>query len=346
MTMRRFAGHVRRRDDAAPARRGITRRAWLRAGLVLGAALPATAMAERNWPRQPVKLVVPFAPAGAIDSIARIVAQQMERELGQSIVVENHAGAAGNIGAALVARAQPDGYTLLAGTSATHGANPSLFSKPGYDASADFEPIALFGQVPNVLVVNAQTGPRTVGELVALAKANPGKLTYASAGIGTSLHLAGAMFERAAGVKLTHVPYKGGAPAAIALAGGVVDMMFDTVSVSLPLLQSGRTRALAVCAAGRHPSLPDVPTFAELGFKGIESGTWAGLFAPKGTPPDVLAELRRASGAALADGGVQSSLRGIGVQPDALVGAAFRAFVQDEIDKDAQLIKAAGIRPE
>jgi tripartite-type tricarboxylate transporter receptor subunit TctC len=325
-----------------------TRRQWLGASLaaVTSAALPLQAFAQRKYPQQPVKLLVPFAAAGAIDNITRTVAQQMARELQQSVVVDNRAGAAGNIGAAMVARAQPDGYTLLVGTSATHGANPSLFNKPGYDAVADFEPIALFGMVPNVLVVNAQKGPRDLAELLARAKADPGKLTYASAGNGTSLHLAGVMFERASGVRLTHVPYKGGAPASVDLMGGVVDMMFDTVAVSLPLVQSGKTRALAVAAAERHPALPDVPTLAELGVKGVESGTWAGLFAPKGTPADVVAELRRASDAALADAGVKSALRGMGVQTVSRSGPAFRDFVQDEIRKHAALVKAAGIAPE
>jgi tripartite-type tricarboxylate transporter receptor subunit TctC len=326
--------------------RTSTRRQLLAAATFLAAAAPLHAFAQRKWPQQPVRWIVPFAAGGAIDNISRAVGQQVGRELQQSIVVENRAGAAGNLGAAAVARAQPDGYTLLVGTSATHGANPSLFSKPGYDAVADFEPIALFGMVPNVLVVHPQKGPRDVAELVARAKASPGKLTYASAGTGTSLHLAGVMFERSAGVQLLHVPYKGGAPASVDLMGGVVDMMFDTVAVSLPLVQSGKTRALAVASAERHPALPDVPTFAELGFKGVEAGTWAGLFAPKGTPADVVAELRRASDAALADAGVRSSLRGMGVQGVTRSGPAFRDFVQEEIRKSAALVKAAGITPE
>lgn len=321
----------------------LTRRTCL--GIAL-AALASASRAQRKYPQQPPKFIVPFPAGGAIDNISRTVAQQMGKELGQGIVVENRAGAAGNIGAAAVARAAPDGYTLLVGTSATHGANPALFTKPGYDAVADFEPIALFGMVPNLLVVNAQKGPRDVADLVARAKAAPGKLTFASAGNGTSLHLAGVMFERAAGVQLVHVPYKGGAPASVDLMGGVVDMMFDTVAVSLPLVQSGKTRALAVASAQRHPALPDVPTFAELGYKGVESGTWAGLFAPKGTPADVVSELRRAGEAALDDGTVKASLRGMGFQAGARSGPAFRSFVQDEIAKHAQLVKAAGISPE
>ncbi len=325
-----------------------SRRACIQLGLaaIASGSLPAALAQQRNYPQQSVRLIVPFAPAGAIDSISRTVSQGLSRELRQSVVIENRSGAAGTIGAAAVARAQPDGYTLLIGTSATHGANPSLFSKPGYDALADFEPIALFGFVPNVLVVHAQKGPRDVPDLVARARAEPGKLTYASAGVGTSLHLAGAMFERAANVQLSHVPYKGGAPASVDLLSGVVDMMFDTVVVSLPHVQGGKTRALAVAAAERHFALPDVPTFAELGIRGVESGTWAGLFAPKGTPADVLAELRRASEAALGDTAIRNTLRGMGVQMIPRTGDSFRSFVEGEIQRAAQVVKAAGIRAE
>jgi tripartite-type tricarboxylate transporter receptor subunit TctC len=325
-----------------------TRRQWLGAsvGALAIVAAPGAFAQQRKYPQQPVKLIVPFAAAGAIDNITRAVAQAMAKELGQSVVVENRAGAAGNIGAAAVARTQPDGYTLLVGTSATHGANPSLFAKPGYDALADFEPIAHWGFVPNVLVVHPQKGPRNVAELIARAKAEPKKLTFASAGNGTSLHLAGALFQKVAGVDLTHVPYKGGGPASIDLMGGVVDMMFDTVAVSLPLLQGGKTRALAIAAPERHFALPDVPTFAELGLKGIESGTWAGLFAPKGTPADVVAELIRASDAAQANAEVKATLRRMGVQPRPVTGAAFRGFVQEEIQRAAALVKDAGITAE
>jgi tripartite-type tricarboxylate transporter receptor subunit TctC len=323
-----------------------SRRHCLVAGLAgLAAAAAPQAWAQRKYPQQPVRLVVPFAAAGAIDNMTRVVAQAMARELGQPVLVDNRAGAGGNIGGALVAKAPADGYTLLVGTSATHGANPTLFAKPGYDAARDFEPIMLFGSVPNVLVVQNENGAKSVAELVARAKAAPGKLSYASAGNGTSLHLAGVMFERAAGVQLTHVAYKGGGPASIDLMGGVVDMMFDTVAVALPLLQSGKERALAVAASERHFALPDVPTFAELGFKGVEAATWAGLFAPKGTPPDVLAELRRASEAALSDAAVRTALRGMGVQVSPRSGDAFGAFVQSEIQRWGQVVRSAGIAP-
>jgi tripartite-type tricarboxylate transporter receptor subunit TctC len=305
----------------------------------------AGAQAAR-YAQRPVRLVVPFPPGGAIDAMSRPVAEALGRELGQSVVVENKVGAAGNIGAAQVAKAAPDGYTLLVGTSATHGANPSLFARLPYDAVGDFEFISLWGSVPNVLVVNAASGPQSLDELVQQARREPGKLTYASAGTGTSLHLAGVLFEKAAGVGLTHVPYKGGAPASMDLMGGNVAMMFDTVSVSLPNLRAGKLRALAVAAPERHFALPDVPTFSELGFKGVEAATWAGVFAPKGTPAPILDELRAAHAKVLADKKVQDALRANGVQLMPWQGERFRAFVTAETLRWAQVVKDARITPE
>ena len=327
------------------------RRAWLRAAIAMvaacaaGAGMPAVAQATK-YAQKPVRLIVPFAPAGAIDTMARPVAEALGRELGQTVVVENRAGAAGNIGAGQVAKAAPDGYTLLVGTSATHGANPALFAKMPYDPIADFEPIALWGQVPNVLVVNAERGPKSLPELVEQVKRQPRGLTYASAGTGTSLHLAGVLFEKAAGVEMLHVPYKGGAPASMDLLGGNVAMMFDTVSVALPNIRAGKLRALAVAAPQRHFALPDVPTFAELGYQGVEAATWAGVFAPKGTPAPILEELRAAHAKVLADKQVQDALRGHGVQLTAWQGEQFRNFIGSEIKRWAQVVRDAKITPE
>jgi tripartite-type tricarboxylate transporter receptor subunit TctC len=323
---------------------------WRRATLVAGVAAlaatlhPGSVRAQGDkYPQRPVRLVVPFAAGGAIDTMARPIAEAMARDLGQPVLVDNKAGAAGNIGAAQVAKSAADGYTLLVGTSATHGANPALFTKPGYDALADFEPIMLWGSVPNVLVVNAAEGVKSVPELVERARQQAAKLTYGSAGTGTSLHLAGVLFEQAAGVKLVHVAYKGGAPASVDLLGGTLDMMFDTVSVSLPQIRAGKLRPLAVAAEQRHFALPDVPTFAELGFKGVEAGTWAGLFAPRGTPAPVLAQLRKASRQALGEARVQDVLRNNGVQAMALEGDRFRAFVEAETRRWAKVVASAGI---
>ncbi|HEX2546577.1 MAG TPA: tripartite tricarboxylate transporter substrate binding protein [Ramlibacter sp.] len=322
----------------------LSRRALCVAAALALCAVGTSAVAQgAAYPDRPVRMVVPFPPGGAIDAMARPVAEAMARELGQAFVLENRAGAAGNIGAAQVAKAAADGYTVLVGTSATHGANPALFKQPGYDAVADFEPVMLWGSVPNVLVVNAAQGPKTLAELTERARRQPDKLSYGSAGTGTSLHLAGVLFEQAAGVKLVHVPYKGGAPASVDLMGGSLDMMFDTVSVSLPNIRGGKLRPLAVAAPERHFALPDVPTFAELGVRGVEAATWAGLFAPKGTPAPVLAQLRRASENALKDARVQEALRTNGVQMLAWPGERFGAFVASETARWGKVVRDAGI---
>ena len=325
-----------------------TRRRWLAGATALASASAAGLLHAQpvRYAQKPVRLIVPFAAGGAIDAMSRPMADALGRELGQTVVVDNKAGAAGNIGAAQVAKSAPDGYNLLVGTSATHGANQSLFAKLPYDPVGDFDFISLWGSVPNVLVVNAATGAASVPELVQRARREPGKLTYASAGTGTSLHLAGVLFEKAAGVELLHVPYKGGAPASMDLIGGNVAMMFDTVSVALPNIKAGKLRALAVAASERHFALPDVPTFAELGFKGVEAATWAGMFAPKGTPSAILDELRAANAKALADPKVEQALRNNGVQTLALQGDKFKAFVQAETTRWAQVVKDAKIAPE
>lgn len=322
--------------------RALARLAW--AGIGLAVAAP-TALAQ-PYPVRPVRLVVPFAPGGAIDMMARSVGAQLVRELGQPVVIDNRAGAGGSIGADAVAKSAPDGYTLLTGTSATHGVNPALFAKLPFDARRDFIPVALWGSVPNVLVVHAASGIRTLEELIARARREPGRLTYGSAGNGTSLHLAGELFTRAAGVRIVHVPYKGGAPASTDLLGGQIDMMFDTVAVALPNIRAGRLVPLAVAARQRHFVLPEVPTFAERGLQGVEAGTWAGLFAPAGTPPSVIEALEKASARALQDAGVVERLRALGVQPQYTGSREFAAFVDAEITRWGELVKSTGVRAE
>lgn len=327
----------------------ISRRDALRTAALLAGGWTLGGLRAQTMPRyaqRPVRLIVPFAAGGAIDNMARPVAEALGRELGQAVVVDNKPGAAGNIGAALAAKAPADGYTLLVGTSATHGANPSLFSNLQYDASADFEPLSLWGAVPNVLVVNASQGVRSVPELMEAARRAPGKLTYGSAGAGTSLHLAGVMFEKAAKVQLNHVPYKGGAPASVDLLGGNIDMMFDTVSVALPNVRAGKLRALAVAAPARHFSLPDIPTFTELGLPGVEAATWAGAFAPRGTPTAIVQELDAAFARVLTQKPVQEVLRANGVQLQSIQGEGFRAFVSNEIKRWGQLVREARISPQ
>ena len=312
-------------------------------GSVLAATAPA--MAE-SYPTKPVRIVVPFAAGGAIDVIVRAVAPQLSKELGQSVVVDNRPGAGGNIGSEAAAKSAPDGYTLLAGTSATHGANPGLFAKLPYDPGKDFIPIAHFSGVPNVLVVTPASGIKSVDDLVKRARANPGKLTFGSAGNGTSLHLAGELFAAEAKVELVHVPYKGGAPATTDLLGGQITMMFNTVPVALPQIRGGKLVPLAVTAGKRHFALPDVPTFAELGFKSVTSATWTGLFAPAATPKDVVDKVARAVERSLQDKTVAEALRSQGAEPEFMAPDAFARYVDSEITRWTKVVRELNIKPD
>jgi tripartite-type tricarboxylate transporter receptor subunit TctC len=312
-------------------------------GGVLGATAPA--MAE-SYPTKPVRIVVPFAAGGAIDVIVRAVAPQLSKELGQTVVVDNRPGAGGNIGSEAAAKSAPDGYTLLAGTSATHGANPGLFAKVPYDPRKDFIAIAHISGVPNVLVVTPASGIKSVDDLVKRARANPGKLTFGSAGNGTSLHLAGELFAAEAKVELVHVPYKGGAPATTDLLGGQITMMFNTVPVALPQIRGGKLVPLAVTAGKRHFALPDVPTFAELGFKTVTSATWTGLFAPAGTPKDVVDKVARAVERSLQDKTVAEALRSQGAEPEFMAPDAFARYVDSEVTRWTKVVRELNIKPD
>lgn len=309
------------------------------------ALLPVAAIAQENssWPNQPVHVIVPFAPGGAIDAIARIMGEGLRNELGRPFVIENKTGAAGNIGAEFVAKSRPDGYTLLVGTSATHGANPALFKNLKYDAVKDFQPIALWGSVPNVLVVSASTGPKDIKELIDAARRDPNGATYGSAGSGTSLHLAAVMFEQAANVQLRHIPYRGAGPAMLDLLAGNISMMFNTLTAALPQIKSGKLRAFAVTSAERDSSVPDVPTFVELGYPQLISGTWAGLFAPKDTPKAVIDSLIKANRKVLEEKSIQESIRQQGARVMPLTGGDFGNFVNDEIKLWGGIIRSANI---
>ncbi len=305
-----------------------------------------TAAAADVFPVKPVRIVVPFAAGGAIDIIVRASAQQLSKELGQQMLIDNRPGAGGNIGAEIVAKSAADGYTLVAGTSATHGANPALYAKLPFDAKRDFVPIAHIAGVPNVLVVTPASGIRSLDDLVRQARAAPGRLSYGSAGSGTSLHLAGELFCSEARVDLLHIPYKGAAPATTDLLGGQISMMFNTVPVALPLIRSGKLTALAVTARKRHFALPDVPTFAEQGYKSVESETWVGLFAPAATPRDVVEKLAQALERTLSDKSVVELLRQQGAEPQFMGPDAFARYVASEIARWGGVVRAAGIKIE
>jgi tripartite-type tricarboxylate transporter receptor subunit TctC len=258
--------------------------------LALAAVLAAFAFGAsgQTYPNKPIRLVVPFPAGGTTDVLARAAAQKLTESLGQPVVVDNRPGAGGNIGAELVAKSPPDGYTLLMGTVGTHAINPSLYPKMPYDHVRDFAPVILVAGVPNVLVINPALPVNSVQELIAYAKANPGKLNFASSGNGTSIHLSGELFKTMAGVQIAHIPYKGSAPALQDLVGGQVQLMFDNLPSSLALIKAGKLKALAVTSKERAAALPDVPTMAESGLPGFEASSWFGLLAPAGTPQPVV----------------------------------------------------------
>ncbi|GAK72886.1 hypothetical protein RRU01S_29_00030 [Agrobacterium rubi TR3 = NBRC 13261] len=320
-------------------RRGVMA---LAASVASALTLGGTAQAQ-GFPERTVTLVVPFAAGGSTDVVGRVIAQKMGDELGQQVIVENIAGAGGNLGADRVARAEPDGYTILMGTVATHALNPLILKTKPYDPEKDFAPISLLVIVPNVLVVNPQLPVRNVAELIALLKAEPDKYAYASSGNGTPLHLSGELFKSMAGVSMQHVPYKGSGPALNDLLGNQVSIMFDNLPSSSGHIKSGTLRALGVTTAERASSFPDVPTIAET-VPGYETYTWNALFAPKDTPKDVIDRLNAAAKKALADPSVAArmadfSAKIVGSTPDEL-----KTHVTEEIAKWAPVVKDANVQ--
>lgn len=265
--------------------------AWFR--LLACALLSATAVAAQaqNFPTKPIRLVCPFPPGGAVDIASRAIAAELSRTIGQPVSVENKPGAGGNIGGVEVARSAPDGYTLLMTTSGINGINPVLYRKMPFDPNKDLTSVAALVSLSNVLVAHPSVKAANVAELLALLKSNPGKVTFASSGSGTSIHMSGEMFMHLTGTRMIHVPYKGSAPAITDLLGGQVQVMFDNIPSALPHIRSGKLRALATTGAKRDPALPDLPTIAEAGVNGYEAGVWFGLAAPAGTPADVIAKI-------------------------------------------------------
>jgi len=309
-------------------------------------ALPFAAAAGDSYPDRPVRWIVPFPPGGAMDNIARTLGEAMGKSLGQSFVIENRAGAGGNIGATAVARAKPDGYTIMIVANGM-AVNPALYPDMAYDPVKDFTPISLLAVVPNVLVVNPQRiQAKTVPEVIALAKAHPGKYTYASAGVGTSIHLAGELFAKMAGVQMLHVPYKGSGPAIADMLGGQVDYMFDSITSSKPHIDAGKLVAIAVTTRKRSAALPNVPTVAEAGLPGYELTPWFAAFAPAGTPPAVIDKLNRAMRDALKTPNVQGTLASIGAEPIGGSPAELRDYLASEIKSGRELIESRGIKME
>ncbi|WP_439519474.1 Bug family tripartite tricarboxylate transporter substrate binding protein [Hydrogenophaga sp.] len=312
-------------------------------------AFPGLVAAQSAWPTKPVRIVVPFAPGGTTDILARVLAPELSKTLGQSFVVDNRGGAGGNIGAEVVAKSPPDGYTLLMGTVGTHGINKSLYAKLPYDPQKEFAPITLVAGVPNVMVMNTRRaqslGINSVADFVKYAKANPGKLNMASSGNGTSIHLAGELFKSRTGIFMTHIPYRGSGPAMADMLAGSVDVMFDNLPSAMPHIQSGALKAFAVTSAVRSAALPDVPTVAEAGkLPGFEASSWFGLLAPAGTPPDVVARLQQESAKALGLPAVKERLLAQGAIPSGNTPQEFTKLIDDEIVKWAAVVKASGAR--
>ncbi len=309
---------------------------------IAAATAPASAPAQ-SFPDKPIRLIVPFPPGGPTDIVARPLAQLLGESLKQSVIVDNRGGAGGSIGAEAVARSSPDGYTLLMGTVGTNAINGALYSKLPYDPVRDFTPIALVASAPVAVVVNAAADIGSVKDLIAKAKANPGKLFFGSAGSGTPGHLTGEMFARAAGIKLQHVPYRGSAPAITDLLGGQIPLMFDPLQSVIQQVRSGKLRALAISSKKRSPALPGVPTLDEAGLKGFETTAWWAVFAPADLPADVTRKLRRAIERVVRSDAFKQKLGNLGVQPST-GRVSLAEFQKSEVAKWSKAVRDSGAK--
>jgi tripartite-type tricarboxylate transporter receptor subunit TctC len=296
------------------------------------------------YPAKPIKLVIPFPPGGPLDLAGRAIGQKLQEAWGQPVVVENRPGAGGNIGADAVAKSAPDGYTLLMGALSTHAVNPHLFAKMPYDALKDFAPVTLVAITPNVLVVNPAVPANNVQELIALARASPGKLSFASGSNGSAGHLAGELFKTLAGIDIVHVPYKGGAPAMQDLLGGQVQFMFDNLANSMAQMKAGKLKAFAVTTAQRSALAPELPTMAEVGVTGFDISTWYGVMAPANTPPDIIKKLNSEILKILGSGDMREKLEVQGAEPAPTSPEEFAAFIRAEWTRYAKIVKDSGAR--
>jgi tripartite-type tricarboxylate transporter receptor subunit TctC len=312
------------------------------------ALLPALALAQA-WPAKPVRIVVPFAAGGTTDILARALAPELGKAFGQTFFIENKPGAGGNVGADIVAKAPPDGYTLLMGTVGTQSINAALYPKMPFDPVHDLAPITLMAGVPNVLVMNPakarEYGIASVPDLIRYAKAHPGKLNMASSGNGTSIHLSGELFKSMTGTFMLHFPYKGSGPALLDLIGGTMDLMFDNLPSALPQIRAGKLIALAVTSGQRSAALPDVPTIAEAGpVKGFEASSWFGLLAPAGAPADIITRIHQETAKALGTPALKERLLAQGAIPSGMSPAEFTRFIAAETKKWTQVVKVSGAK--
>jgi len=317
-----------------------------RAGLIVMAfcTLASTISHAQDFPRRAITLILPFSAGGVTDQVARLVAGKVADNIGNPVVVENRPGGGGQIAAGAVKQAPPDGYTLLVGDIGTHAINASLYNKLPYDPVKDFVAITLIARVPNMLVVNPSIPANNVKELIALLKANPGKYSFASSGNGTSQHLSGELFKTMAGVDMQHIPYKGSPPALQDVVGGQVAMTFDNITTAWPLAKAGKLKALAVTTVTRSSIAPDVPTLAESGLPGFEVGSWQGVFAPAGTPPEIVKRLNAEILKILKLPDVSEKLVGLGAEPVGNTSEEFTAMVKAEVVKWADVVKKSGAK--
>ncbi|WP_394790783.1 Bug family tripartite tricarboxylate transporter substrate binding protein [Rhodoferax sp.] len=324
--------------------RVASRRSLLTAvALAAAACLPAIAQAQA-YPNKPVTLIVPYPAGGANDAVGRLIGQKLADTLGQPVVVDNRPGAGTTIGAALAARAPADGYTIVLGSLASNAVSPHLIANPGYDAMKDFAPIGLIGVAPMVATVNKESPYTTLKSLVDDAKKRPGDVMYGSAGNGSPLHLAGELFSQAAGVNMTHVPYKGGNAHTMDLIGGRLSVIFDTTTGAMPMIKGDKIRAIAVSSPTRLPDLPNVPTFAEAGYPNFEVSGWYALYAPAKTPPDIVARLSADLGKIMQMPDVDSKLKALAVKPAYGTPQELASFTQSEFIKYGKVIKVANIK--
>ncbi len=313
------------------------------AALIATAVLHAGSAAAQAYPAKPIRLMVPFPPGGSTDIVARIVAQKLSAQLGQPMVVENRGGAGGTIGTAAVAKAAPDGYSLLVGSTSTHVVAPSVYAKLEYDPVKDFAPVSLMAVSPYLLVVHPAVQAKTVKELVDLMRAQPGRLNYASAGIGSTTHLAMEMLKSASDTFALHIPYNGNGPAGAATIAGQVEILFGSLPAVLPHAKSGRVRAIAVGTLKRSPSLPEVPTVAESGYAGFDASLWLAIFAPAGTPAPVIERLNKEVLAAVSAPDTRDLLDKAGAEVLTSTPAELAAMIRDGVAKYAKIVKMAGV---
>ena len=323
----------------------MKRRTLLQA-LAAAGSIPQFALAQDKYPSKAITLICPYSAGGNADQRSRQIGRYLSTALGQPVIVDNKPGAGGNIGTEAVAKAKPDGYVIGMGNFAPLAVNPTMFAKINFDPTKDLAPVCLIERGPLVLMVNATSPYKSVKDVIAAAKASPGKLSFASGGLGGSHHLSGELFKSVAGVSITHIPYKGGAPATTDLMGGQVDMMFEQMYAAAPSIRAGKLRALAITSKTRSPLFPELPTMIEAGVPGFEVQNWQGLIAPAGTPPAIIKLLNEATNKALADPAIREQMLGQGNEIGGGTPEQFAALIKSEGQRWGRLVKAANIKPE